>query len=218
MDILVEDNEKLAEFVGILTGDGFISNSSNSSKIGIVCDATKDREYVSEYVSKLWFELFKVPFRLFYRSDNTIRVYKYSNEVANFLSVLGFPIGKKGNLPMLDFVKSSPKLWAHFIRGFFDTDGCIFWDKRKIYSKPYPRIYLVTISKRLAEDISYCLKELGFNVFSQTRKRNELVSRQYSIELYGYKNLKRWLDLIGSSNKTKRDKLKLCLSGSVVER
>jgi hypothetical protein len=202
----VESKEKLAEFLGILTGDGYISKMPRTYKFGIVGDNIKDKEYLSEYVKTLTIGLFdKIP-KLTYR-ERALRLNFYSKTVAESLISLGFPEGKKGNIAMMDFIKKSKSLWSYFIRGIFDTDGGIFWDKRKIYTKPYLRIYIDTISQQLTEDIIYCLEEMGFDVFRQLRKRNGRENVVHTIELYGYKNLKRWRELIGSANITKAEKL-----------
>lgn len=108
MNIQFDNDIKLAEFIGILTGDGYVSYSSATPKIGIVCDKIKDGEYVSKYVNQLAFDLFGISFHIFYREDNTIRLYKYSKDISQFLMLLGFPAGKKGNLPMLSCVKENP--------------------------------------------------------------------------------------------------------------
>ena len=84
---------------------------------------------------------------------------------------------------------------ASTIRGLFDTDGGIFFDKRKSYCKPYPRIFFNTVSKGLFSQVSDFLSR-NFKFYSSYRKEN----KSYGLEIYGYKNLKKWMTLVGFSN------------------
>ncbi|MBS3064935.1 MAG: hypothetical protein J4451_00330 [DPANN group archaeon] len=199
---------KLAEFLGILTGDGYVTKLPRTFQFGIVVDAIKDKAYLENYVKPLVEELFEVKTKITFR-NNALNLVFCSKKIGEYVISLGFPIGRKGNLPIVDFVLKNEKLWPHFLRGYFDTDGCIFWDKRKIYKKPYPRITFTTISENLARDLKNCLEKLGFPI--RIAKKNRLTtlakrgySITYDIEFYGHKHLKMWNNLVGSSNPTKQ--------------
>jgi len=199
---------KLAEFLGILTGDGYITKLPRTFQFGIVVDAIKDKEYLENYVKPLVEKLFEVKTRITFR-NGALNLIFYSKNIGEYITSLGFPVGKKGNLPIIDFVKQNEKLWPYFLRGYFDTDGCIFWDQRKIYTKPYPRITFTTISESLANDLKNCLEKLGFSIYIIKKNRITTLAKRgysitYDIEFYGHKHLKMWNSLVGSSNPTKR--------------
>ncbi len=124
-----------------------------------------------------------------------------SKSIFNQLVKYGFPIGV---IPK--FILKNKNYAFAFLRGLFDTDGNIFWDKRSIYKDPYPRITINTTSKVLCLRICALLENMGFKVAlrSQTRDPHKTL---YYIELYGFKNLKKWKTLISSSNIRKFKKL-----------
>ena len=108
-----------------------------------------------------------------------------------------------------EIIGSGEKFINSTIRGIFDTDGCVFLDKRKIYKNIYPRITLQMISKELHEQLkSYLLGK--FSLYC-AEKDIEEKNRAYYIEVYGIKQLKKWMGLIGFSNKRHLDKVKYAL-------
>ena len=91
------------------------------------------------------------------------------------------------------------------IRGIFDTDGCVFLDKRKAYKKPYPRVTLQSASIDLINQLEDYLSK-DFNLY--VNKSNRDGYRNY-IEIYGHKQLERFLKQIGFSNKRHLNRLPL---------
>ncbi len=203
------DNYALSEFLGALAGDGCIAK--NSSKIELTMHPVKDVSYLTEFMAPLIRKLFGDVSLFFQIRQRAARLFFNSKQIKIYLCNLGFPQGKKGDFEVMQFIKENKELWPHFIRGFFDTDGCIFWDPRKIYLKPYPRVCLYTISEKLVRDLYKFTTELG--LITSIRYRQNRPAK--TLETYGYENLKRWLSVIGSSNHWKRDSL--CLDSSVVE-
>ena len=82
------------------------------------------------------------------------------------------------------------------IRGVFDTDGTVFFDKRKAYAQPYPRVALQIVSKPLFLQLKIFLKDY-FSLYTlENSKRNT-----YHLEVYGHEQLTKWMQLIGFLNK-----------------
>jgi len=88
------------------------------------------------------------------------------------------------------------------IRGIFDTDGTIFFDKRKGYKTPYPRISLNTASNALYFQLRNYLSK-DFKIYSGKYKNREI----YFIEVYGFNSLNKWMSQIGFSNSRHLSKL-----------
>ena len=125
---------------------------------------------------------------------------------------LGFMPGKKARIVKIpSIILKNNKFMAATTRGIFDTDGCIFWDKQKIYRKSYPRITLQTASEELVEQLEEYLSK-KFNLYVNKTKNKH---KNY-IEIYGVEQLERFLKEIGFSNRRHLDKI--CLRSSAVER
>ena len=86
------------------------------------------------------------------------------------------------------------------VRGVFDTDGCVFLDKRSSYNKPYLRIGLQMESKNLIQQIYSILLDRGINARINSDSRR--------IQINGVENCERFIKIIGFSNKRHLDKIK----------
>ncbi len=104
---------------------------------------------------------------------------------------LGFPIGLKINLSISErFLKNQYAL-RYIIRGLFDTDGSIFFDKDKRYKTPYPIIDIRTASNILIEQLATILKKDNFNVIKYKK----------GIRIKGHFQVQKWFKEIKPQNK-----------------
>ena len=71
----------------------------------------------------------------------------------------------------------------------------VFLDKRKAYANPYPRITISIASKPLFEQLSEILAK-HFSLYCLEKKNRKI----YTIEIYGHKQIKKWMKLISFSN------------------
>lgn len=206
----------IAELLGALSGDGFIGNYGDRKQQFIIqfsghVESEEDYfKYLENIMRKKFPEL-----NFSYRTRNkTLILTTYSKDLFNFLSGFEFPSGKKGNLLKIPTViKQDDKLTRAFIRGLFDTDGCLFFDKRKTYKKPYPRILLEITSHKLFKEVSDYLRN-HFKLTTKKRLRGRF--EIYLLEIYGRRQLNKWLEIIGFSNK--KQLKKICPCSSVVAR
>jgi len=79
---------------------------------------------------------------------------------------MGIKSGSKINVEIPKKIIRSRKLIKRFLRGLFDTDGCIYFDKNRSAKNPInnqPTIKLGTVSKKLANQVFNSLKRLGLN-------------------------------------------------------
>jgi len=184
-----------AECLGIISGDGCLSYSFPKSQTGpkyyiYICGHSKDDLDFLIHTKELIKILFNKETSINFRSDKNCAYIKFSdkrifNELSNYL-----PIGDKYNsIRIPEEVLNSNKLFRSFIKGYFDTDGTV------IHVKGYPRLEIKSKSQLLLEQSLSKLRALGF--YGSLSKCKEC----YRLEIPGEKNLRRWLKLIGFSNK-----------------
>ena len=90
------NTEKLAELVGILLGDGYLSSLTNRVKISF--NSKDDEDYIA-YVDKLLVDLFDVKPILKQRvNENTAELYIFKREIISFLiNNVGIRVSPKWN-------------------------------------------------------------------------------------------------------------------------
>lgn len=191
-----------AELLGALTGDGFIGNygkRKNQFVIEMTGDSRHEKEYFL-YLKNIFESLFdniNIPIRN--RVGNTLVMKFYSKKAYYFFrEKFDFPTGKKGNISVPKQILQNDNLMRYFIRGLFDTDGCLFFDKRKKYAKPYPRIIIYTTSHNLFKEVSIYLQKY-FKIHTRITRRKG-VKPSLIIEIYGHEQLEQWKQFIGFSN------------------
>jgi hypothetical protein len=116
-----ERSEDLAEFLGIMLGDGHISHFQTIVTLG-----TKELEYV-QYVGDLMHRLFQARPTILQRKDGYRDVYLGSVDLTRWLKTHGLvsnKVAEQVDVPL--WIREKPKWMARFIRGFFDTDGSIY--------------------------------------------------------------------------------------------
>ena len=116
--------ENLAEFFGIMLGDGHIG----LGQIWIYINTTTDRKYIP-YVENLLEFLFGIkPGHHYRKNDDMVDLFISSVELINYLKEKGLFVTNKVkyqvDIPSWILNKDSYK--KSFLRGFFDTDGSIY--------------------------------------------------------------------------------------------
>lgn len=200
-------SEDLAEFVGILIGDGYLHNNKKKYVIGIVGNPKTDLNYFLK-IQKMVLGLFNVNTKI-RKIGRGLRLVFNSKGVFSFLIMIGMEYGKgKGervNIPKSLLIDK--KISGKLLRGVFDTDGTIFTSYKK-GSPEYPCIELTTTSPCLAIQTKELLSEKGFRVAGIRKynyKNSKLIS--HKVSLYGIKNILRWNNDIGFSHTQKNEKL-----------
>ena len=119
-------SEELAEFFGIMLGDGHISPTQVIVTLG-----SKEIKYV-EYVAQLIKSLFKIEPKIFNRREtgrqNRYRnVYFGSVTAVRWLMDQGFVHNKvRSQVGVPQWIFSKKEFMEAFIKGFFDTDGSFY--------------------------------------------------------------------------------------------
>lgn len=124
--IIPEKNEYLAEFIGIMLGDGNIYVKENKSlyQIRIAFNYYIEKEYAF-FISDLIKKLFGLESSINFKKG---QVCVNSKELAEFLIKENIPSGKRTKLTIhiSEWINSKNKFMFSFIRGLVDTDGSIF--------------------------------------------------------------------------------------------
>ena len=145
--------------------------------------------------------IFKIEFIPKFRSGGKNGCYGIQTSkkiVADLFFKFGFKSGKKTHtIEIPKYIKNSNnKIKFSFIRGYFDTDGCLRFDKiNKDTKHTYPKIEFSTVSTNMNNDLFIMLKELGFRAH-KWKSRNE-----YKICLAGKDNLSKFIKNIRPKNK-----------------
>lgn len=196
-------SELLAEETGMHIGDGTMGVYNKRYRFAMEGDAEEDREYYFYWVKKVYSQLYNLNVNLrafkerygFQAGSKAIVTFKHTT--------LGLPYGKKGNIVGIPSLIMRSSLFAKAcLRGLFDTDGCIWFEKKNHKDTPwYPRIEFNLTSKMLIDQIARILQAMEFNysTWSIVPKKKKW-SKTYMISLKGEENLKRWFKEVRPRN------------------
>jgi intein/homing endonuclease len=111
----------LAEFFGILLGDGHLSKYQTMVTLG-----TKEDSYV-QYVSRHFEKICGVPGTIGTRGNGYHDVYVGSIFLTNWLFSQGLVKHKvQSQVRVPEWIEQNPLFSKRFLRGFFDTDGSVY--------------------------------------------------------------------------------------------
>ena len=184
---------ELAEFFGIMIGDGGINNSWQAN---ITLNSIKDLDY-SRYVYKLIKRLFSItPYGFTYKTKNALRILINSTSIVDFLISQGLLQGDKlaQGLSIPTWILQDETYKSACVRGLLDTDGCLYIHKHVVAKKPYRNIGLAfsSYSPRLIYQVAAIFEENGIMPHISTRGTDIYIYRAASVA--------RYLDVFGSSN------------------
>ncbi len=155
---------ELCEFLGAFIGDGFTANYNGHCMTQFTGDRRYDKEYYNEVIVPFAKKLFnKNP--CIREKENFYRVTYNSKQLFIFLTKrFKFPKGIKSYTVKIPepIIKRGKQYVYAAIRGIFDTDGCIFYDKRACYKRPYPRITFNLVNPTLICQLKDLFIEYGF--------------------------------------------------------
>lgn len=184
-------SSELAEFIGIVLGDGGIQKR----QVVITLHKEDDKKY-SCYVKELVEKLFLfTPSVIGRRDENIINVILSRVAVVRFLQKTGLFIGNKvqHQVDVPEWIKRDKIFRLHCIRGLFDTDGCFYVDRHVIKGKVYINcgMNFTNHSLPLLSFFKQTLLENGYHPTQRT---------EFSVFLRKEKEILRYFREIGSSN------------------
>lgn len=208
----IQGKEKLAEFFGAMIGDGWIQ--TNEKGLFLTGNPIEDKEYYDNKITPLVNELIAPvkPKNFPYWKVYGIGIYK--KEIIKELLNQGLSKGKKVEIVSIPswIIHSNNDIKRAFIRGIFDTDGCIFMQKDYTkYANKFntthhtkSRIRITSISKKLIKEISFLLNSLNFRHTVRGReggfRHNRNNSSSYFIEINSIQDIHRFFKEIKPNN------------------
>jgi hypothetical protein len=184
-------SKDLAEFVGILLGDGGI----NLRQVFITLNSSNEIEY-AKYIQKLVKKLFSAETTINKRGNvNAMLVLISRSALVDYLGTIGLNCGnkvkKQATVP--DWISKKPEYKKFCLRGLFDTDGCFFVDRHHIKDAIYCNggVNFVNRSLPILDFFKKTLERLDFHP-RQTMK--------FSLFLRKEKEVLRFFEEIGTSN------------------
>lgn len=182
-------SESLAEFIGIVLGDGGIT----PHQLRVYLNRIDDKDYIG-FVSRLIERLFGVqPSRCRRQQVEVLCVSR--RNLIDFLLSVGMKIGNKvrQEVKIPDWIIKNAQYSYSCMRGLMDTDGSVFDEKhiykKKIYS--YQVLSFTSYSMPLLAQCQEIVKKLGINIVINDKRR-------FSIRRA--KNIKEYLAHIGTNN------------------
>jgi intein/homing endonuclease len=183
----------LAEFFGIMMGDGGINNLWQAT---ISLNSIKDTHFAL-YIYKLCKKLFNiVPAVRKRKESNTQIISLASTTVVDFLVVNGLMRGNKlkQGLKIPEWILGKRSYCKSCIRGLVDTDGCMFVHVHKVKGKVYKNIGLTFTS--FSPDLIFQVAE----IFAEFGIVPHISGEGKSIYLYQEEAVVKYLKIFGTSN------------------
>src|SRR3989344_180675 len=192
--IIPKQSSRLAEFMGIMLGDGGINNLWQAN---ITVNAVKDANY-AHHISKMCAYLFGIAPTIRKRKDRQALVISLaSTSVVDFLVKQGLSRGNKlkQGLKIPPWILSKSTYRKACVRGLVDTDGCLFIHTHKIRRKVYKNIgfSFTSYSPELIFQTATILEEFG--IMPHITKRGQ------NIYLYQSNAVAKYLKIFNTSNR-----------------
>ncbi|MFH1399754.1 MAG: LAGLIDADG family homing endonuclease [Candidatus Woesearchaeota archaeon] len=199
------DKVQIAELCGIILGDGHVHKEANRITI---TGSLNDKDYHRKIVAQLFMANFSVkPIYFEQREKNAHYIQVESKQLLGYFLSLGLKRAAKINPEIPIFIFNNPLYMSCFIRGLFDTDGCLKFSKMTSELAYYPRIRIAAKESKMAREIGLLLDKLGFNfsLWKDKRARNTI----FVYEISGKDNLAKWFRIIQPKNPNKINKYKI---------
>ncbi len=200
-----ESSPELAELIGILAGDGCVSCSKpgKNNRVEVVFNI-KDELPHMEYVKALFKIIFNLAYSVQLRPSKGIAVLtKRSLGVFTFLRAIGY--GKiKCIITVPDWIWENKNEAAAFVRGVFDTDGSLSLKRNHGKYEFYPVVGITLKDEKVIRKLGKWASENNIPNYvgdaSYFDKRTNKRYAKFNLQISGYKNVGKWMTLVGSNN------------------
>lgn len=185
-------SKKIAEFTGIVMGDGGLTKS----QLQITLHKKDDKLY-AEFVKNLIEKIFRISVSTYYPKRKMTMVLAVSRKkLIEFCNNdLGLPIGHKikQGLDIPTWIKKNIKFQKACIRGLVDTDGCIFNEVHHINGKTYSykRLNFTSASPNLRQSV--------FSFFEQLNLSPKMRNNR-SVQIEKMDKIQQYFKIIGTNN------------------
>lgn len=194
-------SKKLAEFVGIMLGDG----SMSSNQLRVTLHSKDDKEY-GKFIKNLIKDLFDVYIGIHNKKNElSFEIIVSRVELVRFcIKSLGLEKGNKikQQVDIPSWIKKNNIYSIACVRGLIDTDGCIFIHRYKVKNKiyAYRKISFTSYSDPLRRSVFNILKNNGLSPRFAMRK---------DIRLDSAKDVKNYFKIFNSHNSKHLKKYKI---------
>lgn len=171
-------NNSLAEFLGVLAGDGHLSGKPY--EVSVTGHSKLDKHFFEVHLYDIVKNLFNVESTIFDYGNNAKKFRIYSKKLVNYINFnFGHPIGKKKgklNIPLTIF--NNKKLLICYIRGLFDTDGSFYGRRNN-----EPVLEIISRDPNHLSQVLFALNKLGFNK-ANVYGKNLVIYNKYEIDKF----------------------------------
>lgn len=180
----------LAEFIGIVLGDGSISDY----QVRVYFNAKTDAFYAS-FVKDMVLRLFNIDSKIALRPKNTIELTISSRALVKLLLDLGLGKGSKIkqeiNIPF--WILNKIENARACLRGLMDTDGGVYFHTHTTKGIKYKNMALcfTSRSKPLLCSVESIFSSMGIDA------KNNLIER---ISVYNRSDIEKYMNIVGSHN------------------
>lgn len=199
-------DELLAEETGLHIGDGTMNFYKQKNKIkgsyqlrGHIID---DKLHYKKRIKIIYKELYNVNVPLKEMKKTGVFGFQiWNNPLINFKSkILKLPLGPKKEISIPYQFLNKKSLKMAVIKGIYDTDGCLYLEKKRNKSL-YPRVKFTTTSNILAKQIKKELVKLNIRATHYFHKRKEINWNDlHSVEVRGEAMLVKFFAIINPGN------------------
>jgi hypothetical protein len=199
-----------AEIWGSAIGDGWIGRG-NRLCLFISGDPTEDKSYYDEHIPDLFRDAFDFSIRpIEFRYWKTYGITTSRKAVISRLLAADFPVGKKRDIRVPDEILCHKELFISMIRGLFDTDGTIYFQKS--YNKTngewerthhyIPKIRISSISENHIRVLkTFAEKYVGIKChIERSGKTKTAPNVVWHLSTSGKVNIERWMEVVQPKN------------------
>lgn len=186
-------SQQLAEFVGILLGDGGISQR----QVTVSLNSETEQEYI-QFVVSLIKKLFHVPVSIYPdRQYKAVDIVVSRTKLVHYcVERLGLKIGDKvrQQVDIPRWVKNNPQYLLACLRGLVDTDGSVFSHRYRVNGKlySYKKMAFSNSSRALLESVYESFQKIGLSPrFTKDGKDVRIESK---------KDVAHYLSFVGTHN------------------
>jgi len=183
----------LAEFIGVMIGDGGIRNDYQAT---ISFNGKKDNDY-AVHIQRVIKKLFSIKSSRHVRKENGgADIVVSGRSLVEFLEKSGIKKGNKvvNQINIPDWIFNCKEYQAACLRGFFDTDGCVYQHNYSVNNNRYKYVKMCfrNYSSPVLISLKNMLENLGFHPV--------INKKQKGVYLYTSSEVDRYFLEIGTSN------------------
>lgn len=211
-------SEEHFELIGMYVGDGCISLNDRYSEYALLGDIREEIEYYKSHVIPLFNRTIMMPILNKkvtgkpYSCMGVFGFHVFNPKIVNFFINLGFKPGPKTNIKLPEVItKAKPNLKKAFLRGLFDTDGSIYFERNysaKSIIHKRPKIKIGTTSIFLKEQLKEMCSNFGIKVMDKKpyKGRNDK-NIMYELVIYRKSDIDKWIKDVGFNNSKHKTKI-----------